>query len=213
MGGHAFAYLLSTPRISRDLYLEVRSQAAAALRCIFAKVVVPTEMPDKSSFGDVDFLVAGSFVQNPGGAFDYPLHVRWIKNTLGTTHGRKGFATDRVMFFAIPAREGPEDIWVQIDVRVCEHEELFEWERFQLQYASAAKMLGSMLKPLGVTLSPEGCWLRLEGFDGLDCVNLEDTLLWVTRDPTDVLKLLGLNRQILEAGFQTNVQSKLGNDQ
>jgi hypothetical protein len=49
----------------------------------------------------------------------------------------------------------------QIDVKVCFTPSLFAWQTFELNYASNSKLIGSMVKPLGLTLDPEGLSLRV----------------------------------------------------
>lgn len=171
MGGHAFAHL-DTPRIPKELYLRTREITHKALRKIFKYVAVPTEMPSKPGkehciiltlplpfqlflinfrinrfayldFGDVDFLVAGPLTVGPSLHFDYQHHVSVINDAFKTVHGRKGVITEQMMFFAIPSPDPETDFFIQIDVKVCERPELFEWMHFQTVYASVGKIIGS----------------------------------------------------------------------
>lgn len=211
MGGHAFKHLY-TPRISPQLYLVAKSRVTKALQQLFQHVTVPYEMPSKADYGDVDFLVAGPlYPSSPTSAspFDYQTAVNQIKNALGTPHGRKGFLTEKIMYFAIPApdrdgADGPE-FWVQIDAKVCELPEMWEWERFSLNYASFVKMIGSMLKPLGLTSDINGLHIRVEG---LEKVSFERSMVWLTKDPMTVLKIVGLDRRMKDGGFKTNDDGK-----
>jgi hypothetical protein len=134
MGGHAFKGLYC-PRISPAVYNEVKAQATAALKTIFAQVVVPTEMPGKEDYGDVDFLVCEPLhASNSSSLDDFPWQstVRLIKEVLDTTHGRQGYLTRDCMYFAIDAPAGEENYFVQIDVKVCFKPELFDWCHFEL---------------------------------------------------------------------------------
>lgn len=204
MGGHAFNQL-HTPRISRELYLRVRDEAIKALTKLFIHVVVPSEMPSKNDYGDVDFLVAGPSYSSST-TFDYKAAVSKIRAALGTTHGRKGFLTEQVMYFAIPAPGRENEFWIQVDVKVCERVEMFEWEKFLLHYASTSKVIGSMVKPLGLTIDPHGLQIRVHG---LEKVNLEKSMVLLSTEPKDVLQILGLNRRILNAGFKENREGEL----
>lgn len=204
MGGHAFHWL-NTPRISQDLYLKVREQTSASLRELFAHVVIPTELPSKTDYGDIDFLVATPLHAHPASAFDWPKMVTKIKLAFNTSHGRRGHLNPTVMYFAIPAPGREDEFWVQVDVKVCEDAALFEWQRFQLNYASAAKMLGSMVKPLGLTLDPEGLHIRVEE---MEKTNLAGSMVLLTKEPRDVLKIAGLDKRILNEGFRENEERK-----
>jgi hypothetical protein len=139
MGGHAFKSL-NCPRISPEICAKVKSHTTAALRTIFSHVVVPTEMPEKDDYGDIDFLVSGP-LHSPTStsieSFDWPGTVSLIKSVFNTTHGRRGFLSFECMYFAIraPGHE-EEDFWVQVDVKVCFKPELFEWQSYELSYAT-----------------------------------------------------------------------------
>jgi hypothetical protein len=212
MGGHAFKYI-STPRISPELYVEAKSRVTKALQQLFFHVTVPYEMPSKVDYGDIDFLVSGPLYPSSltsTSPFDYQTAVTNIKNALNTPHGRKGFLTEQVMYFAIPApgqeNDGEPEFWVQIDVKVCEFPEMWEWERFILNYASFTKMIGSMIKPLGLTSDTHGLNIRVEGLEGAD---LEKSMVFLTKDPKAVLKIVGLDRRMKDGGFKTNDEGKV----
>ncbi|KAF1917032.1 hypothetical protein BDU57DRAFT_575663 [Ampelomyces quisqualis] len=202
MGGHAF-HDLHCPRISAEVYNQVKLQTTAALQKVFYHVVVPTEMPEKDNYGDIDFLVA-SPVHSPTSTnidnFDWNGIVLALKHAMHTAHGRRGFLNPDCMYFAICAPGHEDEFWVQVDVKVCFKPELFEWQTFELNYASNSKMIGSMVKPLGLTIDPEGLHVRVEDIEE---TNFPASMVWVSKDPRDVLKITGLDRRILDAGFET----------
>jgi hypothetical protein len=109
------------------------------------------------------------------------------------------------MFFAIDAPYGEEDYFIQIDVKVCFKPELFHWSAFELNYASNSKIIGSMVKPLGLTVDPQGLHIRVEEVEE---TNFPGSMVWISKDPKDVLKLVGLDRRIVNAGFKTEDESK-----
>ncbi|KAF2712758.1 hypothetical protein K504DRAFT_427354 [Pleomassaria siparia CBS 279.74] len=216
MGGHAFHHL-HCPRISRDVYLKVREQTSASLGQLFAHVVVPIELPSKQDYGDIDFLVSTPLYATPATPLDWTTMVKKIKFAFDTPHGRRGHLNPSCMYFAIRASgykhqgsdskeddsedEGEEEIWVQVDVKVCEDAALFSWQQFQLNYASAAKMLGSLVKPLGLTISPVGLHMRVEE---LETTNMAGSMVFLTNDANEVLKIAGLDRRLLSGGFEEN---------
>jgi hypothetical protein len=207
MGGHAFRDL-HCPRISADIYAKVKLQTTAALRTIFSHLVVPTELPEKDDYGDIDFLVSGP-LHSPRSTtiddFDWPGTVYAIKSAFNTTHGRRGFLNPGCMYFAIRAPGDNNDFWVQVDVKVCFKPDMFEWETFELNYASNSKMLGSMAKPLGLTIDPEGLHIRVEEMEE---TNFPGSMVWISKDPRDVLRVTGLDRRIVDAGFKTKDESE-----
>ncbi|KAF2023902.1 hypothetical protein EK21DRAFT_105032 [Setomelanomma holmii] len=202
MGGHAFKYL-RCPRFSPDIYADVKTRATLALKTIFSHVVVPTEMPAKEDYGDIDFLVCGprhSLSTTNIDDFDWSGTVAAIKSVFNTSHGRRGFLNVDCMYFAIQAIGDEYDFWIQIDVKVCFKSELFEWQTFETSYASNSKMIGSMIKPLGLTIDPRGMHIRVEE---IEVTNGPGSMVWITKDPRDVLQVVGLDRRILHAGFFT----------
>ncbi|KAI4910581.1 hypothetical protein J4E85_011398 [Alternaria conjuncta] len=202
MGGHAFKGLYC-PRISPAVYEKVKAETKAALQTVFAQVVVPTEMPGKDDYGDVDFLVC-SPLNSKGDTtidtFPWQSTVSLIKDVLDTTHGRQGYLTPDCMYFAIDSPHGEENYFIQIDVKVCFKPELFHWCHFELNYASNSKMIGSMVKPLGLTMDPEGIHVRVEEMEE---TNFPGSMVWVSKDPKDALRIVGLDWRILNGGFKT----------
>jgi hypothetical protein len=207
MGGHAF-HDLYCPRISAGIYAQVKIHTTAALRTLFSHVVVPTEMPQKNDYGDIDFLVAGplrSTTSTTIDNFDWASTVSAIKSALNTTHGRRGFLNPGCMYFAVRAPGYENDFWVQVDVKVCFKPEMFEWETFELNYASNSKMIGSMVKPLGLTIDPEGLHIRVEEVEE---TNFPSSMVWISKDPRDVLRITDLDRRIVDAGFKSKDESR-----
>ncbi|KAL6710717.1 hypothetical protein ACN47E_007774 [Coniothyrium glycines] len=202
MGGHAFKNL-HCPRISPSIYTRTKEQTIIALQTLFDHVVVPTEMPEKADYGDIDVLVCSPLF-SPGesttSTFDWQSAVRAIKTVFDTQHGRRGFLNPDCMYFAVPA-PGPSDgCWIQVDVKVCFKPRLFAWQTFELHYASSSKMLGSMVKPLGLTVDPEGLHIRVEDMDE---TNFSGSMVRVSTEARDVLRIAGLDRRLINAGFRT----------
>lgn len=222
MGGHAFKGL-QCPRISPDVYTKVKSTATVALRTVFAHVEVPLEVPGKVDFGDVDFLVSAPIGQSTDlslATFPFPAVIEATKGALDTSHGRRGFLTPDCMYFAVPlpattpepcvedeSSDKAHETWVQIDVKVCFKPEMFDWMTFELNFASQSSILGSMIKPLGLTLDPKGLHVRVEEMEATDWAG---SMVWITKDPWMVCRLLGLGRRAVDGGFESSEQSKSG---
>lgn len=63
MGGLAFTkdpHNLYTPRMPKDVYLEMKTRLYQTLQCFFLIVDSPIDGPGKTDFGDIDILVLGS---------------------------------------------------------------------------------------------------------------------------------------------------------
>lgn len=109
------------------------------------------------------------------------------------------------MYFAVDASCDGEDYFIQIDVKVCFKPELFKWYTFGLGYASSSKIIGSMVKPLGLTIAPEGIHIRVEDLEETDH---NESMVWISKDPKDVLRIAGLDFRIVNGRFKTKEESK-----
>jgi hypothetical protein len=152
----------------------------------------------------VDFLVCGP-LHSPESTtlenFAWKSTVKLIKKAFETCHGRTGGNSNRdCMYFCIDSPYGEEKYIIQIDVKVCFKPELFHWYTFGLNYASNSKILGSMMKPLGLTIDPEGLHIRVEEIEETD---RPGSMVYIGKDPKDVLRLAGLDKRIINGGFQT----------
>jgi hypothetical protein len=213
MGGRAFKQL-NCPRISPDVYLKTRARTMKALRNIFTHVVVPTDMPSKIDYGDIDFLVSGFKGNSSSSTLDWPAMVLAVKEALNTPYGRRGHLNPSIMYFAIPGGsayegygDGDKAFWIQVDIQMCmiPSDQQFEWSRFQLNYASGSKMLESLMKPLGLTINPDGMYIRVEEMED---TNFPGSMVFVSLEVKDVLRIIGLDWRILYGGFETREESK-----
>lgn len=225
MGGNAFK-MLHCPRIPNEVYAKVKIITTNALQEVFKHVAVPIETPGKADYGDIDFLVSAPLGDSSDlslTAFPFPPVIEAIKYALNTPHGRRGVLTPDCMYFAIPmpapssssghqdSKDGDGDSndepqsWVQVDVRVCFKPSRFSWMMFELSYASQSRVLGSMVKPFGLTLDPEGLQVRIQEIEGSDWAG---SMVWVTRDAWLVCRILGLGRRVVDGGFESREESK-----
>lgn len=220
MGGHAFKGLYC-PRISPDVYAKVKNITTAALQTVFTYVVVPLEVPGKADYGDIDFLVSAPFEDSTDltlTTFPFQSVMRATKHSLSTSRGRRGFLTPDCMYFAIPLpsavptiriddedSEEEREAWVQIDVKICFRPKTFSWMTFELNFASQSSMLGCMIKPLGLTLDPDGLHLRVEEIEDTDWAG---SMVSVSKDSWTVCQVLGLGRRVVDGGFESSEQSE-----
>ena len=227
MGGNAFKFL-HCPRMSPEVYTQVKNTITTALESVFAYVTIPLELPGKADYGDLDFLVSAPLsgsAELTRTTFPFSIVIDAIKHALGTPHGRRGFLTPDCMYFAIPtpsvsaistsspsisfaaAEESDDELepWIQVDVKVCYRPDLFSWITFQLNYATQGGILGAMIKPIGLTLDLEGLHIRVED---IEATNWPGSLVFVTKDPWTACRILDLRRRVLVGGFESSNESK-----
>jgi hypothetical protein len=201
MGGSAFKlYMppLNTPRMSLDIYTQVLQRTLALLQKHYQLCASPIEAPGKTTFGDVDILVALPFSEtyNPfvkdGGIFMVPvahkLKLLLYAEALITTKNNP------TIHFAIPwpnnnTPNSEEKDFVQIDVHHLRTKESHQWELFRSAHGDLWTILGGVIRPFGLTANDVGLYLRIPEIETL---NKKKSLIFLTSDPKEVLDLLGL---------------------
>ncbi|KAF1358864.1 hypothetical protein EJ07DRAFT_179014 [Lizonia empirigonia] len=214
--------MLHCPRIPPEVYAKVKIITTNALQEVFNHVTVPFETPGKADHGDIDFLVSAALGDSSDlslTTFPFPPVIEAIKHALNTPHDRRGVLIPDCMYFAIPtpapspssshqdSKGGDGDSnnepqsWVQVDIKVYFKPLRFSWMMFELSYASQSRVLGSMAKPLGLTLDPEGLHVRVQEIEDSDWMG---SMVWVTRDAWVVCRVLGLGRRVVDGVFESS---------
>jgi hypothetical protein len=217
MGGHAFKNL-QCPRMPPSVYSDIKSTAAAALQTIFTHVTVPREVLGKSDYGDADFLVSAPFGRADEfdlTTFPFQEAVDAVKKALNTPHGRQGILTPTCLYFAVPMpsafslddddeSDDEQKYWVQVDAKICFNPKIFSWMEFELNHATQSSILGSMVKPLGLTINQQGLHLRVEE---IESTNRDASMVFLSIDPWTVARALGLSRKRVDGGFKSAEES------
>ncbi|KAI4594671.1 hypothetical protein KJ359_007763 [Pestalotiopsis sp. 9143b] len=210
MGGLAFSKgpdPLYTPRMPRDVYEYVRDHCHALLRELFVVVATPIDGPGKSDFGDIDIFVAvkredyfgASAASNfPGAADKWPFGA--IEALLGAE--RRYQERDSIAMLAIPwptrLPGGVQDVadtpndkprFIQVDIHICPTLENLEWFLFKHAHGDLWNLLGSIIRPYGLTVDEVGLYLRIPEIEKLD---KKKAKVLLTTDPCEVLRFLGL---------------------
>ena len=192
MGGNAFTSgpsPLSTPRMPPDVYFALRDHYINLLRTLYQEVATPLEAPGKSSYGDIDILVARPWTE--------PLPIDSVSTclTASRTFANHGSPTTS---FAVPYAQS-DDIFVQVDVHVCPRE-TFEWQMLHQSHGDLWNLLGTAIRPFGLTANDCGLHLRISEIEALD---RKRSLVLLTRDPKEVLEFLGLEESAINKRFSS----------
>jgi hypothetical protein len=189
MGGLAFSKgpnALYTPRMSPGVYEYVGNNCHAILRELFVVVATPIEGPGKSNYGDIDFFVTWrkqelfpSSASNSitGASMKYPFDA--ITRLLGAE--RTELVKEDAAMFAIPwPKHLPEGIqdnvedeidrprFIQVDIHICSTLENLEWFLFKHAHGDLWNILGSTIRPYGLTVDEVGFYLRIPEIENLD---------------------------------------------
>ncbi|SPQ18959.1 ac2f5037-d2d8-49ad-88c3-e09e06d5ec42 [Thermothielavioides terrestris] len=83
----------------------------------------------------------------------------------------------------------PRQKYIQVDVRICSDLDQLCWTLFKHAHGDLWNLLGSTIRPLGLTVDEEALWLRIPEIEALD---RKKAKVCLTRDPVEVLHFLGL---------------------
>ncbi|KAL2020164.1 hypothetical protein VTK56DRAFT_8688 [Thermocarpiscus australiensis] len=206
-----------TPRMPPAVYRRVRSACHAALRELFICVATPIEGPGKKDHGDVDILVALErrfmFPQTPDDqnqtsphdlmadiqrlvqaeyAIVHPtgmsanLAIRWppgLEDQVSTEDEVRGVGE-------VAGEDGDSrDKYIQVDVRICQNVDQLCWSLFKHAHGDIWSLLGSTIRPYGLTVDEEALWLRIPEIEQFDRKRAKVCL---SQDPVEILHFLGL---------------------
>ncbi|KAK4192629.1 hypothetical protein QBC35DRAFT_373007 [Podospora australis] len=204
MGGLAFSHFPDppyTPRMPTRVYERVKTSCHHALRELFVHVATPIEGPGKADHGDVDILVAlerRSADAAPSSTKDL---IEKIKTALGAEHS---IAVHNMANLAIPwpsslATNGhgalkddeqhQQPRHIQVDVRICKDKADLDWYLFKHAHGDLWNLLGSTIRPFGLTVDENALWLRIPEIEKF---NRKRAKVFLTSDPTQILQFLGM---------------------
>ncbi|KAF9533105.1 hypothetical protein CPB83DRAFT_845833 [Crepidotus variabilis] len=214
MGGSAFSATKaasSFPRIPPPVYQNLKTRFLTKISELYNYVGVPVEAPEKVDHGDIDFLVA--FPKAPfTNLVNIPHHV--VKSAIDAEF-MVTMDGNRTSNYAVPIRctewqpfgfqvdedkrrSDAEDneIFYQVDVHVCESKN--EWDRimFYHSYGDLGMILGLIARNMGLKL----------GTSGLHLLDHPNTHYLLSTEFDDILKFLGLSKEVFDRGFNTKRQ-------
>ena len=183
MGGKAFAQGVSPlmiPRMPTEIYLLVRDATHKCVRSFFRNVATLLEAPDKATYGEIDVLVSDPFSGNLPS-------IDTLTTRLAARQSRSA-TNSPTTSFAVPY-PGRFTDFIQIDMHVCSCA-MFEWQVFHHSHGELWNLLGTSLRPFGLTANSEGLNIRIEEIEASD---KERSMVLLTREPKRVMTLLGIN--------------------
>ncbi|KAI1214168.1 uncharacterized protein F4807DRAFT_406989 [Annulohypoxylon truncatum] len=214
MGGQAFSSgdnPLYTPRMPPNVYQYMLKQCHAKLQELFILVATPIPGPAKPDFGDIDIFLAWERTSI------FPSHANGIsKRASPSKHDaltssanllraeRHFQEQSALMITAIPwpddlPREtirDNEDInynakprYIQVDLHLCDSLEHLQWMLFKHAHGDLWNIIGSTIRPYGLTVDDVGLHVRIPEIENLD---RKKARVLLSTDPTDILSFLGL---------------------
>ncbi|KAI9791903.1 MAG: hypothetical protein M1835_008202 [Candelina submexicana] len=207
MGGSAFAVPkpgeppLKIRRLPINIYESLCQSYSDRLSTLYERVAIPRSAPEKTSHGDLDIIVCSA---------KYQFSVEDLAAKLGALryiHCARNPTTN----FAIPLGDSlqsgidssseieADTQCFQLDVEVCTPE-TFDWEVFHKAYGDLWNILGTSIRPVGLTVNHTGLHLRIPQIEAKD---RKGSLLFLTNAPADILAFLGLSQETYEARFKS----------
>ncbi|MCJ1258649.1 hypothetical protein MMC24_006482 [Lignoscripta atroalba] len=181
MGGKAFTHgisALSTPRMPPTIYIALRDKYISLLSTLFAEAASPIEAPEKDTYGDIDILVCG------------PKSPASIPSLTAALNSKSTVGNGVTASFAVPYPDSAVD-YVQLDLHVC-GPSTFRWELFTHSHGDLWNLLGTSIRPWGLTANDVGFHVRIREIEELD---KKRSLVYLTSDPDAVIDFLGLERE------------------
>ncbi|KAK3187283.1 hypothetical protein K4F52_003914 [Lecanicillium sp. MT-2017a] len=195
MGGLAFSSgpnPLQTPRMSPEIYASTKKHCIALLQQHYTHVASPVEAPAKQDHGDIDILACepkpdSKLITSPSPR----AQAQAIAELLGAVRSIIPSGAEVAANLAIPwpGKQEAENKHIQVDVRVCESYGVYTWMFFKHAHGDLWNMLGSLIRPYGLTVNDTGMYIRVPEIEHTD-KNRARILL--TSDPDAVLEFLGL---------------------
>ena len=186
MGGKAFSNgptKLSTPRMPPAVYQPLRDECISLLARFFARVACPIEAPEKETYGDIDILDS--------------VNTTTLGQALRAVQ-TSAISNNPTVSYAIPY-PGLSDNFVQLDVHECRDQE-FEWEVFHHSHGDIWNLVGSAIRPFGLTANNVGLHVRIAEVEETE---RKESRLLLTSEPNAVLDLLGLDKEVYWRPFET----------
>ncbi|KAK4659754.1 hypothetical protein QC762_113970 [Podospora pseudocomata] len=203
MGGSAFSDLENppyTPRMPIDIYEQVKASCYTALEKIFLHVANPVEGPAKADHGDIDILVANerrlTLQDSDEDTTPSPLptlHTK-IREALGAEFHKAVHNTTNLVV-PWPGSNGQKHI--QVDVRICKNEEELNWYLFKHGHGDLWNLLGSTIRPFGLTVDESSLWIRIPEIEKFD---RKKAKILLTKSPTAILTFLGISLEPFKSG-------------
>ncbi|KAK5625011.1 hypothetical protein RRF57_000727 [Xylaria bambusicola] len=206
MGGLAFSSgpnAIFTPRMRPEVYRVVRDRCQAKLRELFMAVATPIEGPAKATFGDVDLIVAydkyriSPLSKPASSSISIEAQKEAVYRALGAIRCKS--ENSNTMNMAIPwpkdipceemRPDSNEPVCIQVDTHFCKSLDHFHWMLFRHAHGVMWNIIGSTIRPFGLTVDEVGLHIRIPELEEVD---KKKARVLLTTKPEEVLNFLGL---------------------
>lgn len=172
-----------------EIYYRLRDHNLQLLSRLYTNIATPIEAPEKTSYGDIDILV--SLPKSTS------ISAESIAKVLGAERifSISGSPTTS---FALPYPNLPKN-YIQLDLHTSP-QSTFYWHLFHQSHGDLWNLLGTTVRPFGLTPNSAGLHIRIGEIENL---NRKRALLFLSCDPDAVLEFLGLDADAYKRHFQS----------
>lgn len=87
--------------------------------------------------------------------------------------------------------ESGKERYIQLDIKVCESENMFQWELFHAAHGDLWNILGSTIRKFGLTVNNLGMYLRIPEIELYD---RKKSMVFLTDDYGQILEFFGVDK-------------------
>ncbi|KAG6909300.1 hypothetical protein DXG01_001244 [Tephrocybe rancida] len=214
MGGSAFAALLSAsafPRMPPAVYNALKARLHPIVETLYEHAAVPSEAPEKTSYGDVDFIASRPKIKATSDQANAPHDV--VQKALGALQANT-MEGNRTSNFAIPIAFGEWNAFGHAAEeaearRLADNGEIFYQEssiyatggarglltliKFFHAYGDLGMIMGLLARNVGLAL----------GEKGLRMADPPNPPIELSQSFNEILKFMGWSMDAWKSGFQT----------
>ncbi|KAL9071020.1 MAG: hypothetical protein Q9161_004520 [Pseudevernia consocians] len=172
-----------------DIYFLLRDHYLQLLSSFYTQIATPIEAPKKASYGDIDIIVSLPKCTSTSAEF--------LVKVLGAVRIIT-IPGSPLTSFALPY-PNLQNNYIQLDLHLCPPK-TFHWQLFHQSHGDLWNLLGTTIRPSGLTANDVGLHVRIEEIEDLD---RKRALLFLTCDPDAVLDFLGLDTDAYKRPFES----------
>ncbi|KAB8291314.1 hypothetical protein EYC80_009998 [Monilinia laxa] len=205
--------------MTQEVYDKALEQNQAILRKFYSRVASAIEGPGKTTYGDVDILVAlplkdafppqervpdtlqkalhaSACVQYKGNP-TINFAVPWPENSTTSATNMLGEDGEDV---AESTDVSSAEWYVQVDIYICRDEHEFDWELFHYAHGDLCNIIGTIVKRFGLTINNRALFIRIPE---IELADKKKSMVFLTDNPAKILDFLGLDQEKWWKRFDT----------
>lgn len=198
----------------KKVYVQFKTQCLEILRDLYEIVESPIDGPGKTDFGDVDIAVQGP--KEGTITTDAPQALEQISEALGAVRMIVAKGEDASSNLAVPwpellesrtinedaqQQESPEGTagaprpqskepkYIQVDISIFTDRDRLEWATFKHAHGDVWNLIGTTIRPYGLTVDHHAMWLRIPEVEKSD---RKRGRVFLSADHIEILDFLGL---------------------